>query len=245
MGLRGAANETGKAFDWKVTKRLIGYISIYRRNIGIAFAAMFFTVGANVAGPPLIGFAIDEGIQSGNIELTITAAIVYLVVQSAGFFAFRIQLVNMAIAGQSVIRVLRDELFTHIQRLSLSFFPTYETGRLIARVIGDVNVLREVITFSVVGIVRDFFIIVGMLIAMLIIDPALTLVAVGVVVSLGLIANFWRIYARRAYVRVRDAVTDVNAELAENFNGIRIVQAYAREAYNHNRFAESINKKKP
>jgi ATP-binding cassette subfamily B protein/subfamily B ATP-binding cassette protein MsbA len=243
MGLHGAANETGKAFDWRVTKRLIGYITVYRHHIGISFLAMLFTVGANIVGPPMIGYAVDSGIQEGDLRLTVIAALGYLVVQALGFFAFRVQLMNMAIAGQSVIRVLRDELFTHIQHLSLSFFPTYETGRLIARVIGDVNVLREVITFSVVGIFRDFFIIIGMLIAMLIIDPALTLVAVGVVVVLGTIANFWRVYARRAYVRVRDAVTDVNAELAENFNGIRIVQAYAREKFNHQNFAGNINKK--
>ena len=242
MGLRGAANETGKAFDWDVTKRLVRYITVYRRNISIAFGAMFFTVGANIAGPPLVGYAVDEGIQGDQLELAVGAAIAYLIVQAGGFFAFRIQLINMATAGQSVIRVLRDELFAHIQKLSLSFFPTYETGRLIARVIGDVNVLREVISFSVVGIFRDIFIVIGMLIAMLIIDPALTAVSFGVVISLGTIANFWRLYARRAYVKVRDAVTDVNAELAENFNAIRIVQAYAREDYNHSRFASEINK---
>ncbi|MFP4323950.1 MAG: ABC transporter ATP-binding protein, partial [Anaerolineales bacterium] len=99
------------------------------------------------------------------------------------------------------------------------------------------------ISFAVVGVVRDAFIILGMLIAMLIIDPALTLVAVGVVVVLAVIANFWRIFARQAYIRVREAVADVNAELAENINGIRVVQAYDRQQYNYERFRDDINEK--
>lgn len=241
MGLQGAASETGKAFDWEVTKRLAGYLGRYRRNIVLAFIAMFFSVLASVAGPPLIGYAIDEGIQSNNFTLTVVAAIAYLVIQALGFMGFKMQLMNMGIAGQSTIRVLRDELFTHIQRLSISFFPTYETGRLIARVIGDVNVLREAISFAVVGVVRDTFIVLGMIIAMFIIDARLTMVSVAVVLVLGVVANYWRIFARKAYVRVRETVATVNAELAENFNGIRVVQAYDREDYNLNRFKHEIN----
>jgi ATP-binding cassette subfamily B protein/subfamily B ATP-binding cassette protein MsbA len=215
----------------------------YRRNLWIACFAMFFSVLANVAGPPLIGYAVDKGIQADNLGLTIGAAILYLVVQTVGFIGFRVQLNSMAVAGQSIIRQLRDELFIHIQNLSLSFFPTYETGRIIARIIGDVNVLREAITFAVIGMFRDLFTVFGILITMAIIDPVLTVVALVVVIALTTLANIWRIYARKAYIRVREAVADVNAELAENFNGIRVVQAYAREAYNHNRFVNQINRR--
>jgi len=241
MALRGSATEHGNAFDWEVTKRLGRYLLPYKRNIAIAMIAMFLSVGANIAGPPLIGYAVDSGIEADNINIAFAAAFTYLVVQGLGFIGFRIQIRRMADAGQSVIRVLRDQLFSHIQALSMSFFPTYETGRIIARVIGDVNVLREAISFAVVGTVRDLFTVIGILISMLIIDAQLTVVAFGVVLTLGLIANFWRIFARRAYIRVRETVADVNAELAENFNGIRVVKAYGRESYNLNRFKHDIN----
>jgi ATP-binding cassette, subfamily B, multidrug efflux pump len=241
--IQGAAAETGNAFDWAVTKRLGSYLKPYRRNIMIALIAMMFSVLANVAGPPLIGYAVDHGIQENDLTVTFVAAFAYLVIQAGGFFGFRIQLNSMAEAGQSVIRVLRDELFIHIQSLSLAFFPTYETGRLIARIIGDVNVLREAISFAVIGVLRDAFTVIGILITMLIIDPALTVVAFVVVIVLTIIANIWRIYARQAYIRVRETVADVNAELAENFNGIRVVQAYARESHNHDRFQNQINRR--
>lgn len=242
MALSGAAAEQGKAFDWQIAKRLFSYLKPYRRNIFRAVAAMLVSVAATVAGPPMIGYAVDEGIQAHNYSLTFAFAVAYLVIEATGFLGFRFQLWNMAIVGQSVIRVLRDDLFSHIQKLALSFFPTYENGRIIARVIGDVNVLREAINFSVVGVFRDSFIVTGILISMLVIDWRLTIIAVLVVSALGLLANTWRIYARRAYIRVRETVADVNAELAENFSGVRVVQAYARERYNHQRFVEHINK---
>jgi len=231
MGLIGSANEMGKGFDWAVTKRLMGYVLKHRVHLYIALVGMVVSVLGNIVGAPLIGYAVDEGIKEDNYSLVVLMAVLYAVTQVLGFYGFRVQLYHMAHAGQSVIRELRDVLFERIQRFELDFFSRYETGRLIARVIGDVNVIRETITFAVVGVVRDFATIVGIIVTMLIIDPPLTLVAVGVVVILGVVANFWRIYARKAYLHVRETVADVNAELAENFNAVRVVQAFSREVY--------------
>jgi ABC-type multidrug transport system fused ATPase/permease subunit len=241
--MQGAATEHGKAFDWEVSKRILGYLRPYKRNVWIAVAGMMISVLSTIAGPPLIGYAVDHGLQENDLGVAVGAAVAYMLTQVAGFLGFRVQLFQMAIAGQSTIKVLREQLFTHVQRLALSFFPTYENGRIIARIIGDVNVLREAITFSAVGVFRDIFIVLGILITMLLIDPRLTLIAFGVVFILGVFANFWRVYARRAYIKVREANADVNAELAENFNAIRVVQAFAREAFNYERFTGSINRR--
>ncbi|MCI0712826.1 MAG: ABC transporter ATP-binding protein/permease, partial [Chloroflexi bacterium] len=241
MGLQGAANETGRAFDWDVTKRLGGYLKPHMRHIMYAMGAMMLTVAANIMGPPLIGYAVDEGIQQNDMTLVGMGVLGYLVVQGLGLLGFRIQIMEMAIAGQRVIQELRDQLFTRINTLSISFFSTYETGRLIARVISDVNVLREAITFAVVGTLRDMLILVGILISMAIINLPLTGVAVVVVLVLGVIANFWRIFARKAYVRVRETNATVNAELSEAFSGVRVTQAFARERYNYQRFTDNLN----
>lgn len=239
--MQGAAAQQGKAFDWEVTRRIASYLKPYKKNILISLVGMTFAVLATVAGPPIIGLAVDEGLKKNRFHVVIQAAAVYLVLQAVGFVGQRLQIYIMAVAGQGIIQKLRDELFSHIQRLPLAFFSTYETGRIIARIIGDVNVLREAISFAVIGVLRDFFIVVGMIIAMLLLDPGLTLIALTVMVILSLMANFWRIYARKAYVRVRETNADVNAELAENINGVRVVKAYSRESYNLNRFKSQIN----
>lgn len=236
-----SATEEGRVFDWKVTKRMLSYLAPYKQRIWIAVAGSILTVAANIAGPPLVGFAVDEGIQKGDFSLISLGVLGYLFIQVLGFLGFRVQLYNMAFAGQRVIQRLRDELFEHLQNLSMSFFSTYETGRLIARVISDVNVLREAITFAIVGTFRDLLILVGIVITMIIINLPLTGVALVTLVVLITIANFWRYFARKAYIRVRETNAKVNAELAESFNGVRVTQAYSREDYNLKRFMNQIN----
>ncbi|MFN8421575.1 MAG: ABC transporter transmembrane domain-containing protein [Anaerolineae bacterium] len=241
MGMIGTATEAGKGFDWQVTKRLASYLSPYKRNIFTAVGAMLFTVTASIIGPRLIGLAVEQGVQQKNMSIVGLAVFGYLFGEAIGQIGFRIQLANMSYAGQRVIQKLRDELFSHIQYLSMSFFSTYETGRLIARVIGDVNVLRETLTWAVVGTMRDVLILVGILISMLLLSLPLTLVMIVVMGALLFVANIWRIYARKAYIAVREANAKVNAELSEAFNGVRVTQSFARETYNYRRFTDHLN----
>lgn len=241
MGMIGTATEAGKGFDWQVTKRLASYLSPYKRNIFTALGAMLFTVTSSIIGPRLIGLAVEQGVQQKNISIVGLAVFAYLLGEAIGQIGFRIQLANMSYAGQRVIQKLRDELFSHIQYLSLSFFSNYETGRLIARVIGDVNVLRETLTWAVVGTMRDVLILVGILISMLLLSLPLTLVMIVVMGALLFVANIWRIYARKAYIAVREANAKVNAELSEAFNGVRVTQSFARETYNYRRFTDQLN----
>jgi ATP-binding cassette subfamily B protein/subfamily B ATP-binding cassette protein MsbA len=241
MGMMGAASEAGKGFDWQVTKRLLSYLKPYRRNLVIAVSAMLFTVAAAIIGPRLIGIAVERGVQDGNIALIGVAVFGYLLGEGLGLLGFRIQIANMAVAGQRVIQKLRDELFSHIQYLSMSFFSTYETGRIIARVIGDVNVLRETLTWAVVGTMRDILILVGVLISMVLLNLPLTGVMLVVIVALVTVANFWRIYARKAYIATREANAKVNAELSEAFHGVRVTQAFSRERFNYQRFTDKLN----
>jgi ABC-type multidrug transport system fused ATPase/permease subunit len=228
-------------FDWDITKRLLTYLEPHRRKMIIAVFAMLFSVIANVSGPPLIGWAIDEGIRKHDLRIVGLGVLAYVIIQIMGFIGFRIQLGNMAIAGQSIIQTLRDELFDHIQYLSIEFFAQYEAGRLIARVISDVNVIREAITFAVVGSIREVLMLIGIIASMLLINVQLTLVSVIVLVILGIIANYWRIYARDAYLEVSDSNAKVNAELSEAFNGVKVTQAFDRQQHNYDRFTDSIN----
>ncbi len=240
MGLTQKEVETA-AFDWDTTKRLWGYLVPHKAKIYWAMLATLLSVLAQVAGPPLVGYAVDEGVRKGNLSLIGLGVIAYLFVQGLGALGFRVQIILMAEAGQRAIQKLRDDLFEHINRLAISFFSRYETGRLIARVISDVEVLREAITFAVVGTFRDVLILFGIVIVMLIINPPLTVVSLGVIVALAIIANYWRIYARRTYLRVRETNARVNAELSESFNGVRVTQAFDRESHNYYRFIDGIN----
>ena len=228
-------------FDRDVTARLFSYLRPHRYKLTIAVATMLLSVVANILSPPLVGWAIDEGIRKRDMSVVVFGVIAFIVIQILGFIGFRVQLGNMAVIGQTIIQTLRDQLFDHVQYLSIDFFAEYEVGRLIARLISDVNVIREAVTFAVVGSIREALMLVGILISMLLINAQLTIVAVVVLLALGTIANFWRVYARAAYLKVSDANAKVNAELSEAFNGVRVTQAFARQGFNQDRFANRIN----
>ena len=235
------ANNIG--FDWIAIKRLAQYLSPYKSNIILSMVAALLSVVANVAGPPIIGYVIDNGIENQDMRLIGLGVVAFLFVRALGALGFRFQILIMAAAGQKAIQALRDDLFQHINYLSISFFSKYETGRLIARVINDVGVLREAITFAVVGTFRDVLILVGILISMLLISPQLTVIAFLVLITLAIIANYWRIYARKTYLAVRETNSKVNSELSEAFNGVRVTQAFDRQNYNYSRFTDDINMK--
>lgn len=229
------------SFDWQTTKRLLGYLSPYKRTIFVALAASVLSAAANVLGAPIIGWAVDEGVEKRDLTTVGIGVLLYMVVQAVGALAFRAQITRMAVTGQRAIQALRDDLFTHVQNLSLSFFSRYESGRLISRIINDVNTLREAITWAIVGTFRDMLSLIGIVIVMVLINLPLTVVALGVLVVLAIIANFWRIYARKTYLRVVETNARMNAELAEAFNGVRVTQAFDRQTYNAHRFATHFN----
>ena len=228
-------------FDRDVTARLFSYLRPHRYKLTIAVTTMLLSVVANVVSPPLVGWAIDEGIRKRDMSVVVFGVIAFILIQILGFIGFRVQLGNMAIVGQTIIQTLRDQLFDHVQYLSIDFFAEYEVGRLIARLISDVNVIREAVTFAVVGSIREVLMLGGILISMLLINAQLTIVAFVVLLALGTIANFWRVHARAAYLKVSDANAKVNAELSEAFNGVRVTQAFARQGFNQDRFANRIN----
>ena len=228
-------------FDSDVIARLFSYLRPHRYKLTIAVMTMLLSVFANVISPPLIGWAIDEGIRRRDMSVVVLGVIAFIIIQFLGFIGFRVQLGNMAVIGQTIIQTLRDQLFDHIQYLSIDFFAEYEVGRLIARVISDVNVIREAVTFAAVGSIREVLMLGGILISMILINIQLTLVAFTVLVVLALLANFWRVHARSAYLRVSDANAKVNAELSEAFNGVRVTQSFSRQARNYDRFVNEIN----
>ncbi len=148
----------------------------------------------------------------------------------------------MARIGQSVIYDLRKVLFEHLQGLSLSFYTRYSVGRVITRVINDVETLREFVTWAVLAIARDLFAIVGIVIAMLALNLRLSLITFITIPLMVLATVLYRRTARIAYRRVRAAISWVNSVLAENINGIRVVQAFSRQSYNYGKFRDYTNR---
>jgi ATP-binding cassette subfamily B protein/subfamily B ATP-binding cassette protein MsbA len=148
----------------------------------------------------------------------------------------------MAWVGQAVIYDLRTTLFHHLQRLSLGFFSRYSVGRVITRVINDVETLRDFLTWAVLAITRNIFTLALIIAVMLDMNPRLALLTFSVLPFMALATVLFRRLSRTAYRKVRGAVSWVNSVLAENVNGVRVVQAFSRQDYNRRFFADSVNR---
>jgi ATP-binding cassette subfamily B multidrug efflux pump len=231
-----------KPLDPAVARRLIGFIAPYKWEM---FFASFLMLGATVStvvGPYLVKVAIDAGLTAGNPIALRNAVLWYLgaAIIRWAFIYFRVNI--MAKVGQSVIYDLRKVLFEHLQQLSLSFYTRYSVGRVITRVINDVETLREFVTWAVLAIARDLFAIVGIVIAMLALNVRLSLITFTTIPLMVLATILYRRTARIAYRRVRAAISWVNSVLAENINGIRVVQAFSRQSYNYGKFRDYTNR---
>ena len=231
-----------KGYDPQVTRRLIGFVKPYRWPFMLALFLMFSGSVAAIAGPYLVKVALDSGIGAGSITVLRNTILLYLLLAGLqwGVTYWRVNL--MARLGQSIIFDLRARLFEHLQQLSLSFYSHYSVGRVITRVINDVGVLREFITWAVLAIARDLFALVGIFIAMLLLNVRLSLLAFAVLPVMIAVTIAFRKKARENYRRVRAAISWVNSVLAENINGVRVVQAFSRQAYNYAYYRDEVNR---
>ncbi len=230
-----------KGYDPQVTRRLVEFISPYRWRLLLALTLMLIGSSVAVAGPYLVKIALDSGISAGNLTVLRATVLVYLAALCLQWLVTYIRVNIMAVVGQSIIYELRARLFEHLQALSLSFFSHYSVGRVITRVINDVGTLREFLTWAVLAIARDLFTLVGILIAMMVLNLRLSLLTFTVLPVMALVTIFFRRRARTYYRKVRSAISWVNSVLAENINGVRVVQAFSRQMRNYVFFRSQPN----
>ncbi len=231
-----------KALDPQVIRRLVAFIAPYQLPLYFSAFLMLVATASSVVGPYLIKIAIDDGLVAGNVGALQTAVLWYLAaaVVRWGFIYWRVKI--MAHVGQSVIYDLRTRLFAHLQRLSLGFYSRYSVGRVITRVINDVETLREFVIWAVLAVARDLFALVGIIVAMLALNVKLSLITFITLPLMAIATALYRRWARVAYRRVRAAISWVNSVLAENINGIRVVQAFSRQAHNYTFFSQTTNR---
>ncbi|HSG61310.1 MAG TPA: ABC transporter transmembrane domain-containing protein, partial [Pseudomonadales bacterium] len=224
-----------KGYDPKVARGLLQFVKPYTNQMLVSLVFMIIVTAASVAGPYFVKLAIDDGIGKRDLSALGAIAITYFVVAGVqlvtNFFRVRI----MSRVGQHVLYDVRTAMFDHLQKLSLSFYNRYSVGRVITRVINDVGTLREFVTWAVLAIVRNSLAIVGTLIAMVSLNFRLSLITLTVIPLMIIATLIYRNIARRNYRKLRASVSWTNSVLAENVNGVRVVQAFSRTSHNYER----------
>jgi len=231
-----------KGYNPRVIRRLSGHARPYARQLLLAVLLMFSASAAAVAGPYFVKIAIDDGLTAKNSAVLLSTVLAYLAVSLVQWVCTYWRVNIMARVGQAVIYDLRTTLFNHLQRLSLGFFSHYSVGRIITRVINDVETLRDFLTWSVLAVTRNLFTLALIVVVMLDMNLRLALLTFSVLPVMAAATILFRRLSRRAYRKVRGAVSWVNSVLAENVNGVRVVQAFSRQGYNRRVFADEVNR---
>lgn len=230
-----------KGYDPRITRRLFGFARPYMGWILLSIAFMLINSAAAVAGPYLVKIALDSGVDAGNTAALNRAVLFYLGAIVLQWLATNLRVNIMIRVGEKIIMDMRAALFEHLQKLSLSFYSRYSVGRVITRVINDVGVVREFITWAMLAIARDLFTVVGIIIAMIAMDFRLSMITYTVLPVMIFVTILFRKKARENYRKVRSAISWVNSVLAENINAVRVVQAFSRQTINYKHFKEEVN----
>lgn len=231
-----------KGYDPQVIRGLVKFVKPYWKPLLVSLLLMSITSAASVAGPYLVKLAVDEGVDGRSLPTLRNIVLLYLTIATLQWSAIYGRVFIMSRVGQSIIFDIRSKLFHHLQRLSLSFFSHYSVGRIIVRVINDVSVLREFITWAMLAIARDLFVLIGIVITMFSMNPRLSLLTFSVIPLIILSTRLFRKRAREYYRETRKAISWVNSVLAENINGLRVVQAFSREDINYSHFRDVVNR---
>ena len=227
----------GKVYDGRLARRLFAYARPYRGLVFGALALLLTDGVLQLAGPLLTRTVIDRALPAHDFSLVKWATTVYALSLVASFACAYGETLLTSLLGQRVMHDLRMGIFSHLQRLPVSFFDRTPVGRLVTRVTSDVEALNELFTAGVVAGLGDLFTLLAISALMLAVDWQLALAAFAVIPFVYLTSHIFQRAVRGAYRDIRARLARINAFLQERITGMRVLQLFGRERSEGERFA--------
>jgi ATP-binding cassette, subfamily B, multidrug efflux pump len=240
---------TRERSDKVVIRRLISYLKPYRLQFFVILFLMFVTLGVQLVTPVLIGTIVDvlsdaERTSSEKINLIWLISAGFFIVLLISFSVMYIQNVWLQKIGQKIVVTMRDEVFNHIQSLSIGQINQVPVGKLVTRVTNDTNTISEMYTNVAVNLIRNSIYLVAILVILFIYNWKITLWLMLVIPFVLVASYIFRKFSRASYRRVRANVSEVNAFLSENLSGMKVTQIFNQEDKKRSEFNERSNKLK-
>ncbi|MEO0324672.1 MAG: ABC transporter ATP-binding protein [Myxococcota bacterium] len=216
--------------DLAMLRRLLPSLRPHLRLFVGALLLMPLAAAAGLLQPYLLKEAIDATVVERSETALMRVVTFYAVAIALEFVARFGQTYLLQLAGQRTTGDLRREVFAHVQKLRVAYFDRTPAGRVVARGTNDNDSRKELFASGAATAVTDLVTLVGIVVFMLVIDWELSLVTFTVLPPLVLAVNVFRRWAREAYRSIRVYIAQLNAYLAEQVAGVRVVQAFGREA---------------
>lgn len=230
------SSETGKL---KTLFRLLSYLMVYKKEILFVLLIMAFCVTVSLLNPLIIEEAVDRFISAGNQEglwKLIGFSLLLNILMVAGI---KIRMYVMAKVCNNILVTIRQELYTHIQTLDFRFFDSRPTGKILARIIGDINSLKDVLSNCVTTLIPDFITVCAVAVIMFAKNPVL---AASLVSTPIMAICLWliQVYSHKRWQIHRKKASNLNAFVHEDFSGMRIIQSFHAEEETRQTFHELV-----
>jgi ATP-binding cassette subfamily B protein len=226
----------GKVYDLGLIKRLWQFIRPYQRPFWIAVSLLPVQQAFGLAQPYLMKIGIDQYIAGRDLRGLQTVGLLFLGALIGEtvtvFFSYYL---TMQVA-QRCLADLRVAIFSHVQKLSMSYFDRNPVGRLVTRMTTDVDVLQEMFSSGVITLISDFVMVLWIIGIMFVLDVRLALVSLALIPPMALAINFFRVKARQTYRQIRERIARINAYLGEAISGMAVIQLFAREDKTYREF---------
>ncbi|CAN5678187.1 ABC transporter ATP-binding protein [soil metagenome] len=221
----------------QVMRRAARMLRPYRRDVRGAVALVVLSTLAVLSGPYLLKFGIDHGIKPGNTRNLDGAVVAYVLVAIGAYLCTRTQVLLVSRAGEGFLRDLRTRVFDHLLKLSMPFYDREKAGVVVSRMTSDVDSLQELVQQGLLQLAASLLLIVGSVIFLALVSWKLLLLCLIPVPFVVLASIKFQRDSNKAYLSVRDHIGLTLSSLQEGLSGVRVIQAYAREDVEIDRFA--------
>ena len=222
--------------DWVLFKRMVGYIVAQRKESLTLVLAITVSSIINLLPPYLATLAIDSYIIGNDPEgLTVLSGI--LIVTYVLIFASRyVQRFLISWLGAQLDMNMRQDIFSHLQRLSLTFYAKREVGSVVSRATNDIDKITELITSGVANVVADILTLVGIIIIMLSMNWWLSLITFSIIPLMLVFLYIWGRRVRKVYRETRKTIASVSAKMEESVSGMKEIQSFSKEGATRKEF---------
>lgn len=213
----------------QIVLRLFSYMNKYKLAVFGVLCCMGVTVAIKLINPLLIETAIDDHVAENDMNGLMLIGLIAVIINVLYFILIKVRMYTMSVISNKILLDIRQELYEHIQKLSFKFFDSRPTGKILARIIGDVNSLKEVLTNAVTTLIPDFITVVGVVIIMAVKDWKLTIAALCSLPFMVAGVFFIQSTGHKRWQIHRKKTSNLNAYVHEEIAGMSVVQSFSAE----------------
>jgi len=225
----------------KVLKNLFSYLKPYALKIFIVITLLVFVMIIGLLNPYFLKISIDKYVANSDFNGLIIMAILFIALNIGSMIASRIRILMMSSVTNNALVSIRNDLYSHIQKLGFQFFDSRPVGKILARVIGDVNALGDLFTNSVTSLIPELLSLICVTIIMFFMNVKLALASITLLPILAVLMFSIEIASRKRWVAYRSKRSNLNAYTHENFSGVKIVQGFGNEPLTKKNFSSLLD----